>query len=83
MKRMHAVVTCTMSLAQRGVNTLKGDNRTVRKDENTVGAICHVTLLDKYLQPIGILHYFTSCESFCKIHSIMYRSLVAYCNVTV
>ena len=48
---------CTMSLTLRiiqgvGFNSLNSDNKSVRQCENTAGAICHVKILEKYLQKI-------------------------------
>lgn len=37
---------------QGGFNSLNSDNKSVRQYENTIGAICHVKILDKYLQKI-------------------------------
>lgn len=37
---------------QGGFNSLNSDNKSVRQYENTSGAICHVKILDKYLQKI-------------------------------
>ena len=37
---------------QGGFNSLNGDNKSVRQYKNTSGVICHVKILDKYLQKI-------------------------------
>ena len=37
---------------QGGFNSLNSDNKSVRQYENISGAICHVKILDKYLQKI-------------------------------
>ena len=37
---------------QGGFNSLNSDNKSVRQYENTSGGICHVKILDKYLQKI-------------------------------
>ena len=55
---------------QGGFNSLNSDNKSVRQYENTSGGICHVKILDKYLQKIP--DKARSADNFTLLRSLEY-----------